>query len=270
MKKTKIEWSDSTWNPISGCFNDCHYCYARSLANRFAGASETHHNETVGTECQWMTDAEGEIHVLDEHIYDYDRGQNAPYPYGFDPTFHRYRLEEPKNWTKQRNIFVCSMADMFGPWVPDEWIREIVTAVKDAPQHNYLFLTKNPGRYIELIEKGILPGDDNLWYGTTITGPDDPMFYSYGHNTFLSVEPLLHEFRFNEGIRNTAFARWVIIGAETGRRKNKVIPDLKWVDAICQSCDLEGVPVFMKDSLIPIVGEENMRRDFPERLEART
>ena len=69
---------------------------------------------------------------------------NAPYPFGFKPTFHRYRLNQPMRWTKPRDIFVCSMADLFGEWVPTEWISAVIEACKAAPQHRYLFLTKNP------------------------------------------------------------------------------------------------------------------------------
>lgn len=97
MNKTKIEWCDSTWNPVTGCKHGCDYCYARRIAGRFGGASETHVNETVGCECQWCTEAEGKIHCLDIPIYDYDMGRNAPYPFEFDPTFHRYLLDKPQH-----------------------------------------------------------------------------------------------------------------------------------------------------------------------------
>ena len=154
-EKTKIDWCDSTWNPVSGCLHGCEYCYARKIAERFGGASETHNNECC-YECQWETEGTGEIHELDEPIYDYDHGRNAPYPFDFDPTFHRYRLDEPQKWKKPRNIFVCSMADLFGDWVPDEWIREVFQACEAAPQHRYLFLSKNPGRYCHLERQNIL------------------------------------------------------------------------------------------------------------------
>ena len=98
-KKTKIDWCDSTWNPVTGCLHGCEYCYARRIAERFGGASETHNNECC-CECQWETEGTGEIHDLNEPIYDYDRCRNAPYPFDFDPTFHRYRLDEPRSWTK--------------------------------------------------------------------------------------------------------------------------------------------------------------------------
>ena len=153
MNKSKIEWCDSTWNPVTGCLNGCEYCYARKIAERFGCASETHCNVCVGEECQSITEGVGKIHYLEEQIYDVDRGHNAPYPFEFDPTFHKYRLNEPARMKKPRNIFVCSMADLFGEWVPDEWIMEVFKACDNAPQHNYLFLTKNPKRYEKVLNK---------------------------------------------------------------------------------------------------------------------
>jgi protein gp37 len=123
MDNTKIDWADMSWNPVTGCLHGCEYCYARRMAERFGGASETHCNESVGTECQWVTEATGRIHELDCPVYDVDRGHNAPCPYEFDPTFYRYRLGEPARKKRPRNIFVCSRADLFGEWVPDEWIQ---------------------------------------------------------------------------------------------------------------------------------------------------
>ena len=102
-----------------------------------------------------------------------------------------------------------------------------------------------------------------MWFGTTITSVRDPIFWGDGWNTFLSIEPLLTDFK----ELKTAFCdmsiKWVIIGAETGNRKNKVIPRKEWVDNIVRAADRTSVPVFMKNSLIPIIGEENMRREFP-------
>src|SRR5699024_6675608 len=190
MNKTKIDWCDSTWNPVTGCLHGCEYCYARRIAKRFGGASETHCNETVGRECQWETSAEGKIHVLSEPIYDYDHGRNAPYPYEFDPTFHKYRLNEYQN-KKGRNIFVCSMGDLFGDWVPDEWIEEVFKACDNAPQHNYLFLTKNPFRYEILHLKGILRKRDNMWCGYSMPKNGCDYWYDSQYKTFESMEPLL-------------------------------------------------------------------------------
>ena len=100
------------------------------------------------------------------------------YPFGFEPTFHKYRLDMPQKLKQSKNIFVGSMADIFGEWVPDEWIEEIFKACEKSPQHNYLFLTKNPKRYKELAEKELLPLSDNYWYGTTTIAEGDPFFNS--------------------------------------------------------------------------------------------
>lgn len=262
MNKTKIEWCDSTWNPVTGCFHKCEYCYARRIARRFGGASETHNNETC-YECQWITEAEGEIHELDEPIYDFDRGHNAPYPFEFDPTFHRYRLDEPARWKKPRTIFVCSMADLFGAWVPDSWIEGVFAACEKAPQHRYLFLTKNPHRLVALAKNGNLPEwKDNWWFGSTVTDMNMKRYPGrISDNTFISIEPLLE--CMDVGLGSFGCAKWLIIGAETGNRKNKVVPQKHWIDLICDAADITHMAVFMKDSLIPIVGEENMRREFP-------
>lgn len=241
MHNTKIEWCDSSWNPVTGCFNDCTYCYARKMATRFGGnqkyANVFEENEPVRSQT----------------------GRILPYPHSFSPTFHRYRLDIPQKWTKPRNVFVCSMADLFGDWIPDEWIEAVFEACRKAPQHRYLFLTKNPKRYKELADKGKLLQSKAVWYGSTVTSGNSPRFCSYGtYNTFASLEPLLKPLG-----EVPSFIKWVIIGAETGQRKGKVIPEKEWVDDIVQAAEKERIPVFMKDSLIPIVGEKNMRREFP-------
>ena len=151
------------------------------------------------------------------------------------------------------------MADLFGEWVPNEWISLVFEACKQAPQHRYLFLTKNPLRYLELERSGILPKGNNYWYGTSTTDPDTEYFVSPDHNIFISAEPLLKPFE--QGVETRA--NWLIIGAETGSRPDKVVPEKEWIDNICAAADGNEAAVFMKDSLIPIVGEENMRREFP-------
>ena len=160
MDNTKIEWADATWNPVTGCLHGCEYCYARTMVNRFAMPGAGVGANVVGF-------------VLDEKFKS-GCGKAEPYPFGFMPTLHRYRLGIPDRWKKPRTIFVCSMADLFGDWVPDEWIAEVLAACANAPQHRYLFLTKNPKRYVELYAKAILPVGTNFWYGSTSTGPDAP------------------------------------------------------------------------------------------------
>ncbi len=256
MQKTKIEWCDSTWNPVTGCRHKCEYCYARRIAERFRPFDLPHLTETgvlkginelaapIITECK-----DGKERI-------------CAYPYGFEPTLHRYRLNQPKKWHEPQTVFVCSMADLFGDWVPDEWIRAVFEAAEAAPQHRYIFLTKNPRRLCDIANAKWLPRHDNWWYGSTITDRKSGRYPGRGlEHTMISIEPLME--RLDVGLGSFGGTEWIIIGAETGNRKGKVVPEKEWVDNICEAAALTRAAVFMKDSLIPIVGEENMRREFP-------
>lgn len=266
MDKTKIEWCDSTWNPVTGCKQGCPYCYARGMAERFGGydfnGRVTTHNPLP----------RAELHDPLSVIRGDGKTVNAPYPFGFTPTLYRYRLNDYAS-KKGRTIFVCSMADLFGAWVPDSWIEEVFTACRKAPQHRYLFLTKNPKRYRDLEDAGKLPVKENMWYGTSVTNMEQigQAADAFGElpgktKTFFSVEPLLENIAASKGwaaANNGSYAEWIILGAETGRRKETVVPEREWVEKIVADCDEGGIPLFMKDSLIPVVGEKNMRRELP-------
>ena len=232
MNKTKIDWCDSTWNPATGCLHGCEYCYARGIATRFGG------------------NALGINHVLNDPFV--ARGKAQPYPFGFVPTFHRYRLNDYIG-KKGRNIFVCSMADLFGSWVPDSWIEEVFAACEKVPQHNYLFLTKNYRRYGEFE----VPRKENMWYGVSVTRESQmdsyDVFFSTAH-TFASIEPILEDLKPNKHKGLFRSMDWIIIGAETGRRKNKVSPKRKWIEDIVKICKEMNVPIFMKSSLAEIWG----------------
>lgn len=257
MNKTKIEWCDSTWNPVTGCLHGCGYCYARRIANRFG----TLNRDEAGEGLVFVPDTPDRFYELDEPVRD-SKGKIAPYPADFYPTLHRYRLDEPQRKTKAQTIFVCSMADLFGEWVPDSWVEEVFAACMKAPQHRYLFLTKNPKRYGALARVGLLPQTDNFWYGSTLDSMKSQRYPGrFKDNTFVSIEPLTE--RMDVGLGSFGRDRWIIIGAETGNRMDKVVPEKEWIDTICAAADLTGAAVFMKDSLIPIVGEENMRRELP-------
>ena len=247
MDKTKIDWCDSSWNPVTGCLHGCEYCYARNIAKRFSGKRDLKY----GIRAMLM-----EPMRID--------GKISPYPFGFKPTFHAYKLEEYKD-KEARDIFVCSMADLFGEWVPDEWIEEVFKACKAAPQHNYLFLTKNPARYIELENDRKLPWSDNFWFGTSVTKQSDnyTWFKDKKFHWFLSIEPLLEDLK-NMDVQNP-LPEWIIIGAETGRRKDRVIPRCEWIKNIVDQCKKYDVPVFMKSSLASIWGEP-LIQEFPEGL----
>ena len=247
MEKSKIEWCDSTWNPVSGCLNDCPYCYARGTANRFKGCNLAPQG-----------DANERTIYLSKRLEVTNKDgitRNAAYPYGFTPTFHEYRLDDIKTKGFGKTIFVCSMADLFGDWIPDEWIEKVFEACAEAENHRYLFLTKNPKRYIKLAEKGKLPFGDMYWYGSTTTSPDMPAFWSEKHNTFVSIEPILKDFG-NSFTILPQKCDWFILGAETGNRKDKVVPQKEWIENLVRGCQANGKPVFMKDSMIPIWGED--------------
>lgn len=154
------------------------------------------------------------------------------------------------------------MADLFGDWVPDEWIERVFEACKAAPQHKYLFLTKNGKRYLELARKGTMPDTDNFWYGCSVTRPDAPFFFSDKYKTFASIEPILEPFDWVPGLKHIELPDWIIVGPETGNRKNKVRPEKDWLGGIVNGCAEHNIPLFMKESLRNLMGGD-FRQEFP-------
>ena len=140
-----------------------------------------------------------------------------------------FEPHKSKDWRKpykikeQSTIFVCSLADLFGDWVPSEWINDVIKVCRENPQHTFMFLTKNPKRYAEF------EFPDNCMLGATITKPSNDKIGSlYGHSnqTFISIEPLLGDFTGHEftGID------LVIVGAMTG--PGAIKPKKEWIDSI--------------------------------------
>lgn len=280
--KTKIDWADATWNPVTGCLHGCEYCYARRIAERFRA------REIYDPDCQCqrslikrgMLKGTGKPLELD---YPWEQKNkdgsitNAAYPFGFEPTFHRYRLNEPQKWKKPRNIFVCSMADLFGEWVPDEWIDAIISSTQSALQHRYLFLTKNPKRYddwLERFEEGRAKGIEevaNCWFGASASTNKELDRANESRAQWLSIEPIRERIATDEnqfmevdpyiGYEQKRW-EWVVIGAETGNSKHKIVPKREWVEEIVKVCKEYGTPVFMKESLRGLMGED-FRQEFP-------
>lgn len=272
--KTKIDWCDSTWNPVTGCLHGCEYCYARRIAERFR-ARQIYDPEC---QCQRKLIERGMLKGTGKPLeltYPWEQRNkdgsitNAAYPFGFEPTFHRYKLDEPQKWKKPRTIFVCSMADLFGDWVPDEWIQKIFEACDKASQHRYMFLTKNPSRYAELLnllpKHRRPPNVAEMWFGQSFTGAErnyTPLALPPWQYRFASIEPLLRNLSRAEAMKIAATNEWIIVGAETGVRKGKIIPKREWVENIVEAAQITGMKVFMKDSLRELMGAD-FRQELP-------
>jgi protein gp37 len=170
-------------------------------------------------------------------------------PDGFKPTFHEERLDEPSKIQKPSRIFVGSMCDLFGDWVPQEWINRVLNAAWAAPQHQYLFLTKNPKRYHDFLN-GKIPS--NWWLGATVTTKDetldDPVggLHYAGWHTWISAEPLLEDIADCVSYRSID---WLVIGAMTGPGSKNRQPEFKWIESLTDGAIVHGVPVFHKRSL---------------------
>ena len=225
MNKTKIQWTERTWNPVTGCDKisaGCAHCYAETMAKRLQGM-----------------------------------GQKR-YANGFKLTLHPEALNEPRKIKEPSMFFVCSMADLFNKDVPFEFIDKVIETIQETPQHTYQLLTKRPERMFAYFTYGKHKVPDNVWVGTTV----ESAFYAFriGHLSamsakvkFLSVEPMLGSLY---GI-NLKGIDWVIVGGESG---NQARPMKKgWVIELQKACAEHGVPFFFKQW--GTYGEDGVKRD---------
>lgn len=256
MNRTKNELADYAWNPVTGCLKDCRYCYAKKSALHFA--SDWRRNLAERPKVQQVG---ANLFALDAP-WETTNNRFLNNPTGFMPTIHKYRMDWPQKVKVGSTIMVCTDGDLFGPWVPEDWILQVFAAAEMAPQHQYIFLTQYPVRYQNLANHGVLPQKNNFWYGSTATILSDSVWANEEYNTFVAIEPLLGPF---EGDATKAFRKlkWAVIGAETGQNAEKVIPKAGWIQDILTSADAAGTPVFMRSSMESIVGAENMRREKP-------
>ena len=175
----------------------------------------------------------------------------------FKPTYLKAQLDKkfPK---KTQKIFVGSMSEIY--YWKDEWLEKVLEKTKLYPQHIFQFLT----RYPEVYDRYIFP--KNCWLGVTITREKDfergipYLFVTSCNITFVSVEPILEYI--NPRPFSNANIDWVILGAETGKRKGKIIPKREWIEDIVNYCRYKDIPIYLKDSLKEIYPVEI--KEFPE------
>jgi len=223
-----IQWAQWTWNPVTGCLHGCKYCYAREIAenSQFKGV----------------------------------------FPAGFTPLFRHDRLDAPTNTKinvdpnqpESKRVFVCSMADLFGEWVPEKWVHKIIEATKQALELEYLFLTKNPAKYLEF------DFPNNFWLGATVDSQskvDETVkvmrSIKSGGIKWISFEPLLEPIKADfSGID------WIVIGAQSGTRQpdgTKVdyfSPKFEWVMDLVQQARNAGSKIYMKQNLLGRVSSQ--------------
>jgi protein gp37 len=207
--KTSIEWTDMTWNPVTGCTKispGCKHCYAETMSKRL---------KLMGA----------------------DRYRN-----GFKVTLHDDLVDLPTRWKRPRMVFVNSMSDLFQDDVPLELIQRVFETMRECPQHQFQVLTKRAERLLEVSPQ--LHWAANVWMGVSVENQD----YAYRSELlrhvraairFLSVEPLLGPI----GRLPLEGIHWVIVGGESGPGAREMRPD--WVEMIYSQCR-ERVPFFFK------------------------
>lgn len=213
MNSTKIEWTDKTWNPITGCTkysSGCQNCYAEMMSNRLKA-----------------------MHI-------------KKYANAFDLTLHSECLSEPLNWNGNYNIFVCSMSDLFHENVPFDFIDRIMDTISKTPNHRYQILTKRVERMKEYFTTHSVP--DNAWIGTTVEDID--AVYRIGilqtiktnSIRFISCEPLLSDLGKLKLKLNKI--NWIIVGGESGAHARPMKEE--WVTSIRNQAKKAGIAFFFK------------------------
>jgi protein gp37 len=220
--RTSIEWTEATWNPVTGCSKvspGCAHCYAEALSLRF-GRSRL----------AW-TPANSRENVK----------------------LHADRLEQPSKWRGARLVFVNSMSDLFHEEIPIEFLDRTIAAMERATQHTYQVLTKRPERALRLLASGMVrPLPDNVWIGVSIESSRfnwraDVLRQIPARVRFISAEPLLGSLLQEGSSRsrlNLAGIDWVIVGGESGHHARAM--KAEWAREVRDACQSAGVPFFFK------------------------
>jgi len=209
-KRSAIEWTESTWNPSTGCTkisDGCRNCYAERMARRLKAMN------------------------------------NPRYINGFDVTIHEDLISLPLSWKKPQMIFVNSMSDLFHENIPDSFIYKVFQTMVKADWHIFQVLTKRSGRLRELSRK--LTWADHIWMGVTVENMKvkhriNDLLHTPAYIKFLSLEPLIGP------IQNVDFTgiNWVIVGGESGPGARPM--DSGWVRNIRDNCLKSDTPFFFK------------------------
>jgi protein gp37 len=243
--RSKIEWTEATWNPVTGCVEvseGCDHCYARTFAERWRGVT------------------------------------GHPYEQGFDLRIHPDRLDQPLRWKRPRVVFVNSMSDLFQDGVPDVFIAQVYRVMHESPRHTFQILTKRPGRMASTLGRWTeavwplaeicdppVPGMKwplpNVWLGTSVETQKwanvriPKLLDTPAAVRFVSVEPMLGPVDLSEwvspararrdaGVESSAGLDWVIVGGESGPGARPMRPD--WARTIRDQCVAAGVAFFFK------------------------
>jgi protein gp37 len=217
--RTAIEWTQATWNPVTGCDRTspgCDHCYALRLAARLKAMGQPHYQQ------------------------DGDPATSGP---GFGVTCHPDVVGLPLTWRQPRLVFVNSMSDLFHPAVPEEFILEVFAVMADAHQHTFQVLTKRSQRLRSMAKR--LEWPPNVWMGVSVENARyrfriDHLRTVPAKVRFLSIEPLIGPV----GDLDLSGVHWVIAGGESGPKARAV--DMAWVTDIRDQCVEAGVAFFFK------------------------
>ncbi len=210
MADSKIEWTDKTWNPITGCTKvspGCAHCYAEMMSRRLKAMGK------------------------------------PKYANGFNLTIHEECLSEPISWKNPHFIFVCSMSDLFHQDIPFSFVDKVMGTIRRTPQHRYQILTKRAERMWKYFCGRTVP--DNVWLGVTVETPSsisrmDHLRSIEAPIRFLSCEPLLDDL----GILDLRGIDWIIVGGESGNRARPMKEE--WVLSIKKQADENNIAFFFK------------------------
>lgn len=224
MAESSIEWTEHTWNPVTGCTKlspGCKHCYAETMARRL---------KAMGA---------------------------AGYANGFELVLHPERLEQPLRRKSPTTYFVNSMSDLFHEKVPDRFIDQVLAVCRQTPQHTYQVLTKRGARLPKYFAKRACP--DNVWLGVSVEDRKygvpriDELRKVNARTRFLSVEPLLEDV----GELDLNGIHWVIVGGESGAKARPM--EAAWADSVRRQAIAQGVAFFFKQW--GAWGPDGVRRD---------